>query len=154
MWVLLLFILLVFVCSCIALFWQPIILGFILIRRSLLVCLFIAAEIRRVLGLIMFLTYVRGVIVLFLYVLRIFPNEVYYIKFNLFLVYTGLIIGISMYIGKDINLFSSDNNILNFSFISNLNHCGLYLLIALILLYIIIVVSYLCIKKNKPLRSF
>lgn len=59
---------------------QPISLGLVLLVGSIISCVEIALEIRRLLGFLLFLTYVRGIIVLFLYVLRIYPNEVY--RFN------------------------------------------------------------------------
>lgn len=56
---------------------QPIPLGLLLLLRSGVLCVIVRLEMRRLLGLLLFITYVRGVMVLFLYVLRIYPNEIY-----------------------------------------------------------------------------
>nr|Q00570.2 RecName: Full=NADH-ubiquinone oxidoreductase chain 6; AltName: Full=NADH dehydrogenase subunit 6 [Mytilus edulis]AAA70245.2 NADH dehydrogenase subunit 6 [Mytilus edulis] len=60
---------------------QPISLGLVLLSGSMIACVEIALEVSSLLGFLLFLTYVSGVMVLFLYVLSIYPNEVY--RFNL-----------------------------------------------------------------------
>ena len=66
---------------------QPLSLGFFLILNSLLVTITVGAIRRRLLGFLFFITYVGGVIVLFLYVLSIYPNEIYegFVKFQSFI---------------------------------------------------------------------
>jgi len=130
---------------------QPISLGLVLLRGSIIACVEVALEVRRLLGFLLFLTYVRGVIVLFLYVLRIYPNEVY--RFNLeFMVLVRrccarvVLMGLMNYEYREIS------GSLFLSFMAERSGLRLYILIAGVLLFVILVVSYLCIKTMVPLR--
>lgn len=65
---------------------QPYLLGLVLLISSILVCLIIGVNIRRFLGFLLFIRYVGGLIVLFVYVLSVFPNEMYNFKTKTFFI--------------------------------------------------------------------
>lgn len=131
---------------------QPISLGLVLLVGSIIVCVEVTLEVRRLLGFLLFLTYVRGVIVLFLYVLRIYPNEVYQFSSRFFIVGVrwGVIIGFIILINYE---YTETNGLLSIRFIAEISGLGLYILIARVLLFVILVVSYLCVKTVVPLRK-
>lgn len=131
---------------------QPISLGLVLLVGSIIVCVEVTLEVRRLLGFLLFLTYVRGVIVLFLYVLRIYPNEVYRFNSKFFTVGMSwcVIIGFIRLINYE---YTETNGLLFIRFIAETSGLGLYILIARALLFVILVVSYLCIKTVVPLRK-
>nr|YP_009681498.1 NADH dehydrogenase subunit 6 [Gregariella coralliophaga]QDO71900.1 NADH dehydrogenase subunit 6 [Gregariella coralliophaga] len=153
MWMMLISFVLLFISSFSLLFNQPILLGFILIMSSMLVCFFIAAEISSVLGFMVFLTYVSGVMVLFLYVLSIYPNEAFYMKISITLVACLLVVSLGTYLNRDCGVFLEKSDSLWLSFMSSGVHWQIYLFMAFILLYVMVIVSYLCMKKMAPLRS-
>lgn len=130
---------------------QPISLGLVLLRGSMIACVGIGLEVRSLLGFLLFLTYVRGVIVLFLYVLRIYPNEVYRLNLGctLALVMFCIIISLTGIINYE---YSEPSGSLFIRFISESRGLRLYVLIAVVLLFVMLVVSYLCIKTVVPLR--
>ena len=131
---------------------QPISLGLVLLVGSIIVCVEVTLEVRRLLGFLLFLTYVRGVIVLFLYVLRIYPDEVYRFNSKFFTVGMSwcVIIGFIRLINYE---YTETNGLLFIRFIAETSGLGLYILIARALLFVILVVSYLCIKTVVPLRK-
>lgn len=98
---------------------QPIPLGLLLLLRSGVLCVIVILEVRRLLGLLLFITYVRGIIVLFLYVLRIYPNEVYSV--NLKLRVTALLFGVigSVAVTKDSG-YREDRGCPSLAFINDL----------------------------------
>lgn len=143
---------LMFVFSIVLIAKQPISLGLVLLAGSIIVCVEVTLEVRRLLGFLLFLTYVRGVIVLFLYVLRIYPNEVYRFNSKFFIVRIRgcVIIGFIRLINYE---YTETNGLLFIRFIAETSGLRLYILIARALLFVILVVSYLCIKTVVPLRK-
>jgi len=130
---------------------QPISLGLVLLRGSIIACVEIALEVRSLLGFLLFLTYVRGVIVLFLYVLRIYPNEVY--RFNLeFVIIVRRCCAIMGLVGLMNYEYVEIRGSLFLRFMAEGRGLRLYILIAGVLLFVMLVVSYLCIKTIVPLR--
>lgn len=142
---------LMFVFSIVLIAKQPISLGLVLLIGSIISCVEIALEIRRLLGFLLFLTYVRGVIVLFLYVLRIYPNEVY--RFNLEFIVIVIRCSIVTRLVITMNYeYTEINGSLFLRFIAEGRGLRLYILIAGVLLFVMLVVSYLCMKTMVPLR--
>nr|YP_004842048.1 NADH dehydrogenase subunit 6 [Mytilus californianus]ACV65357.1 NADH dehydrogenase subunit 6 [Mytilus californianus]AFR45278.1 NADH dehydrogenase subunit 6 [Mytilus californianus] len=131
---------------------QPISLGLVLLMGSMISCVEIALEISSLLGFLLFLTYVSGVMVLFLYVLSIYPNEVY--RFNL--EFIGIVMSCSILTGLIITMnyeYTEINGSLFLSFMAEMSGLSLYILMAGVLLFVMLVVSYLCMKTMVPLRS-
>lgn len=142
---------LMFVFSIVLIAKQPISLGLVLLIGSIISCVEIALEIRRLLGFLLFLTYVRGVIVLFLYVLRIYPNEVY--RFNLEFIVIVIRCSIVTRLVITMNYeYTEINGSLFLRFIAEGRGLRLYILIGGVLLFVMLVVSYLCMKTMVPLR--
>lgn len=54
---------------------QPYVLILVLLSLSFLICIMIGRRYRSLLGFLLFIIYVGGVLILFIYVLRVFPNE-------------------------------------------------------------------------------
>nr|AMA20507.1 NADH dehydrogenase subunit 6 [Mytilus chilensis] len=131
---------------------QPISLGLVLLSGSMIACVEIALEVSSLLGFLLFLTYVSGVMVLFLYVLSIYPNEVY--RFNLeFAMIVSSCCAMMGFVGLMNYEYVEINGSLFLSFMAEGSGLSLYILMAGVLLFVMLVVSYLCMKTMVPLRS-
>nr|ALM88218.1 NADH dehydrogenase subunit 6 [Mytilus edulis] len=131
---------------------QPISLGLVLLVGSMMVCVEVTLEVSSLLGFLLFLTYVSGVMVLFLYVLSIYPNEVYRFNSKFFTVGMGwcVIMGFMSLMNYE---YTETNGLLFMSFMAETSGLGLYILMASALLFVMLVVSYLCMKTVVPLRK-
>nr|YP_214770.2 NADH dehydrogenase subunit 6 [Mytilus galloprovincialis]AAR31743.2 NADH dehydrogenase subunit 6 [Mytilus galloprovincialis] len=131
---------------------QPISLGLVLLSGSMIACVEIALEVSSLLGFLLFLTYVSGVMVLFLYVLSIYPNEVY--RFNLeFVMIVSSCCAMMGLVGLMNYEYAEISGSLFLSFMAEGSGLSLYILMAGVLLFVMLVVSYLCMKTMVPLRS-
>nr|AII78559.1 NADH dehydrogenase subunit 6 [Mytilus trossulus] len=131
---------------------QPISLGLVLLSGSMIACVEIALEVSSLLGFLLFLTYVSGVMVLFLYVLSIYPNEVY--RFNLeFVMIVSSCCAMMGLVGLMNYEYVEISGSLFLSFMAEGSGLSLYILMAGALLFVMLVVSYLCMKTMVPLRS-
>nr|ANH09345.1 NADH dehydrogenase subunit 6 [Mytilus trossulus] len=131
---------------------QPISLGLVLLSGSMIACVEIALEVSSLLGFLLFLTYVSGVMVLFLYVLSIYPNEVY--RFNLeFVMIVSSCCAMMGLVGLMNYEYVEISGSLFLSFMAEGSGLSLYILMAGVLLFVMLVVSYLCMKTMVPLRS-
>nr|AII78637.1 NADH dehydrogenase subunit 6 [Mytilus trossulus] len=131
---------------------QPISLGLVLLSGSMIACVEIALEVSSLLGFLLFLTYVSGVMVLFLYVLSIYPNEVY--RFNLeFVMIVSSCCAMMGLVGLMNYEYVEISGSLFLSFMAKGSGLSLYILMAGVLLFVMLVVSYLCMKTMVPLRS-
>nr|ABY20690.1 NADH dehydrogenase subunit 6 [Mytilus trossulus] len=131
---------------------QPISLGLVLLVGSMMVCVEVTLEVSSLLGFLLFLTYVSGVMVLFLYVLSIYPNEVYRFNSKFFTVGMSwcVIMGLMSLMNYE---YTETNGVLFMSFMAETSGLGLYILMASALLFVMLVVSYLCMKTVVPLRK-
>nr|AFR45266.1 NADH dehydrogenase subunit 6 [Mytilus californianus] len=131
---------------------QPIPLGLLLLLSSGVLCVIVMLEVSSLLGLLLFMTYVSGIMVLFLYVLSIYPNEVYSV--NLKLSVTALLFGVmgSVAVTKDSG-YSEDRGCPSLAFMNDLWGLSLYVFLALILLCVMLIVASLCKKSSYPLRQ-
>lgn len=134
---------------------DPLMIGFLLIFCSVAVSFFIAVKLRVLLAMLVFLTYVGGIIVLFLYVLRVCPNQKLIrlnLPFKLFTLFVSRVtirfLVTSLGGVKDQEVGSA------FHIICFYGKRDLYVFLAVILLYTIILVCYVCAKKRVALRSF
>nr|WPW47652.1 NADH dehydrogenase subunit 6 [Mytilus coruscus] len=143
---------LMFVFSIVLIAKQPISLGLVLLMGSMISCVEIALEISSLLGFLLFLTYVSGVMVLFLYVLSIYPNEVYRFNLEFIVIVMSCSIVTSLVITMNYE-YTEINGSLFLSFMAEGSGLSLYILMGGVLLFVMLVVSYLCMKTMVPLRS-
>ena len=111
--------------------------------------LFICSFFGTVYGLITFLIYVTGMLVLFSYILRIFPN---------FIVGTQgfVIIGLPCLYIYNSGIFFLDPPFIEQSIITTMvagSNFPVFLLLVVVLLFSLVVVTALCFKGRRPLRS-
>nr|YP_009681528.1 NADH dehydrogenase subunit 6 [Septifer bilocularis]QDO71948.1 NADH dehydrogenase subunit 6 [Septifer bilocularis] len=142
-------------CACVCSV-QPLVLGFFLIINSLLVSVVVGAVTSSLLGFLFFMTYVGGVMVLFLYVLSIYPNEIHkmLMSWQMF----GLLIFIFLFF---VSFFSLCINMMSYSvekemvfhYMSVAESWDLFVFLAVVLLFCMMIVSYVCMKKRVPFRS-
>lgn len=106
---------------------------------------------------ILFLIYLGGLIVLFVYITRIASNEKLTTNFSLLnclIIIISLIIFFSWIIGNERDLsFLKFNPILNLNFIFNLSNLKFSIYSMVYLLFSLIVVIKVCNKLNAPIKS-
>nr|YP_009681484.1 NADH dehydrogenase subunit 6 [Crenomytilus grayanus]QDO71875.1 NADH dehydrogenase subunit 6 [Crenomytilus grayanus] len=131
---------------------QPISLGLVLLVGSMVSCVEIALEVSSLLGFLLFLTYVSGVMVLFLYVLSIYPNEVYRFNLSFIVIVVGCSFAVSLMMMVNYE-YTEISGFLFLGFMAEKSGLSLYILMASVLLFVMLVVSYLCMKTMVPLRK-
>ena len=132
---------------------EPYPLGGVLIVVSIRVCYFISYCRRSVLAFLIFMRYVGGVIVLFLYVVRVHPNQLYHRK-NWVVKFLSFSLSIyPLYTVWNTIRLIGESSIGSIRFINEGPWRDLYLLIGVILFVNLLIVCYLCMKKQSPLRS-
>jgi len=129
-------------------------LGGIIILAPLLRTIIIAKIINSWFAIILFLIYIRGLLVLFGYIMAISPNPK---SFNKKLI-SFIILGFSLSYLHNKKIFFFSKNNLNYEnevfFIFQKFNLPVYWLITLILLITLVIVVYICFKSQKPLRPF
>lgn len=138
-----------FLCFIVLSVWESLYIGLILGILAVFVSLILGTTVRRVVGYFVFLIYIGGLMVLFGYVLRVFPNQ--YFAF-------GFLPGKFLFRGAAVLTFVG----LRFkrglglklgSFLGFWGSAIIYLFIGGFLLYILILVVSLCKKRHLPLRG-
>ena len=133
---------------------EPYPLGGVLILRCRGVCYALSYFLSSLLGFLVFISYVGGVIVLFLYVVRIHPNQMFGPKVvKLSVVFIVSLVVVCFY-GWYYSSFVIQKSLSCFHFINTSTYRELYLLIGAILLVNLCIVCCICMKKGLPLRSF
>nr|QDO71935.1 NADH dehydrogenase subunit 6 [Mytilisepta virgata] len=132
---------------------EPFTLGFSLISCCLMVCLLMVKVSSSLLAFLVFMSYVSGIMVLFLYVLSVHPNQIHSMSGGkMFLLISLSILSFLGWYGH-VDIFVGFNGLENFCFVGMLSFWILYLFMGVVLLFDLFVVCYLCKKKRFPLRS-
>ena len=133
---------------------QPMLLCVRLFFVAVSVCVAVGSMVSRLLGFMVFMVYVSGVIVLFLYMLRVYPNEIFFVKYKFLIAWRGVLILVSLSffycIRYSYRLVTSSGMI--FDYMRLRSQCSLFVVIALMLFIVLLVVCHLCIKRLVPLR--
>lgn len=144
---------------------QPLRLGFMLMNIVFIVSVLISITIFRWYGYLLFLVYVGGILVMFIYVISLIPNFIFLsgkVFFYFFVIFLRFIV-INFFILKDIvkvvnnniNMFNYDNlSIGGRSIIMIYDNFFCYLLLGFILLFVLISVVKICYYCEGPLRVF
>nr|WPM98361.1 NADH dehydrogenase subunit 6 [Mytella strigata] len=143
-------------CTVVVFISQPYLLGLILLTTSMFVCMLIGVSISTFLGFLVFMSYVGGLMVLFVYVLSVFPNEFYDFKagsLGLSMLFISLVFFMFSGLVSKVNLLSTSGGAVNFHYMSFSCYWDVFVFMALFLLLIMMCVSYLVMKKRMPLRS-
>ena len=133
---------------------DPLIISFFLITCSMLVRLFIAVKLRVLLSILIFLTYVGGIMVLFLYILSVCPNQKL-VRLNLWLkLLLVFVIRISfVFLSSSLRGYDDKSISSIFHVMCFIGKRDLYVFFSIMLLYVIILVCYFCSKKRVSLRK-
>lgn len=124
-------------------------MGLALLVVSLIISILLGLEIGSLVGYFVFLIYIGGLIVLFGYVLRIFPNQRFgapVLVVKLLLVFLLGFVSVSHKNKRDHFLSWGDFG----SFVANRN---IYLFVAFLLLFVLLLVVAFCKKRRIPLRT-
>nr|QDO71850.1 NADH dehydrogenase subunit 6 [Brachidontes mutabilis] len=133
---------------------EPYPLGMALILSCVGVCYGLSYFMSSLLGFLVFMSYVGGVMVLFLYVVSIHPNQMFGGKgySGSFMFTLSLIL--SCLFGWYASTFVVQVSLKSFHFINMSVYSELYLLMGAILLINLCIVCCICMKKFLPLRSY
>nr|YP_009681476.1 NADH dehydrogenase subunit 6 [Mytilisepta keenae]QDO71863.1 NADH dehydrogenase subunit 6 [Mytilisepta keenae] len=132
---------------------EPFTLGFSLISVCLMVCLLMVGASSSLLAFLVFMSYVSGVMILFLYVLSVHPNQLHSMSSGKkFLCFFSFVLGILVWYGYG-DIFVEFSGLEGFCFVGMSSYWSLFLFMGLVLLFVLFVVCYLCKKKRLPLRS-
>nr|AXP84551.1 NADH dehydrogenase subunit 6 [Perumytilus purpuratus] len=132
---------------------EPFTLGVSLVFCALMVCMIISKVSSSLLAFLIFMSYVGGVMILFLYVLSVHPNQIHAINVSKIFFVLSFMVVVTISLCWFNEMFFDSISLGNFSFVSMSMFSFLYLFMAVILLYALLVVCYLCMKKRSPLRS-
>nr|UJM44250.1 NADH dehydrogenase subunit 6 [Perna canaliculus] len=142
-------------CSMVVFIGQPYLLGLVLLMTSMFVCMIIGVNVSTFLALLLFMSYVGGLMVLFIYVLSVFPNEMYNFEVMGFMIVSVALmmsfLCFSMFPVKSQFLSVGSKKGL-FHYMSFVGYWDVFVFMALFLLFIMMCVSYLVMKKRMPLR--
>lgn len=144
---------------------QPLRLGFILMSIVFIVSVLIGIIIFRWYGYLLFLVYVGGILVIFIYVIRLIPNFIFLsgkvflyffrIFFRFVIINFFLLKNIIRVFNKNIFIFNYDNLSIGGSRVIMLyDNFFCYLLLGVILLFVLISVVKICYYCEGPLRVF
>nr|YP_009521275.1 NADH dehydrogenase subunit 6 [Perumytilus purpuratus]AXP84511.1 NADH dehydrogenase subunit 6 [Perumytilus purpuratus] len=132
---------------------EPFMLGVSLVSCSLMVCIIMCKVSSSILSMLVFMSYVGGLMVLFLYVLSVHPNQVHELSFSFFFFFLFFIVLTAVGLIWYFEVFFSCPCLVHFDFVGMKSFYHLYLFMACLLLFALLVVCYLCVKKRCPLRS-
>nr|YP_009117166.1 NADH dehydrogenase subunit 6 [Perna perna]AJC00156.1 NADH dehydrogenase subunit 6 [Perna perna] len=132
---------------------EPYPLGSGLILTCFGLCYGLAYYVSSLLGFLVFVGYVGGVMVLFLYVVSIHPNQKFTLKSKrisllIFLVLVLFTVPV-WYLSNRVE----GSSLSNLHFINGVNFMELFVFMGLILLVNLCIVCCLCMKKSLPLRT-
>nr|QKY75027.1 NADH dehydrogenase subunit 6 [Semimytilus algosus] len=132
---------------------EPFSLGVALVSCALMVCILLCQLNSSLLGFLVFMSYVGGVMVLFLYVLSVHPNQVHKIHFHESIFMFCSLISVVIIAMWYQSSFVVPSKLESYSYVGMESYWKLNLIMAVILLYALLVVCFLCMKKRSPLRS-
>nr|YP_010230678.1 NADH dehydrogenase subunit 6 [Bathymodiolus brooksi]QSV10355.1 NADH dehydrogenase subunit 6 [Bathymodiolus brooksi] len=127
---------------------EPLFMGLCLFTVSFVISVLLGLEMNSLVGYFVFLIYIGGLMVLFGYVLSIFPNQrfgapVLFVKLLL-----AVLVGFVVFFHKNKSaLFVSLGD-----FGSCLGSGNMYLFVAVLLLFVLLLVVAFCKKRRMPLR--
>lgn len=134
----------------------PYALAIFLIILSLSICFLVRWFYRRLIGLLIFIIYVGGVLIIFLYSLRVLPNEKnirFYSDYRRGFFYFLCLWVLFVSQGYHFEKMSIFNYEMSFHYIRLVSFGGIFVFMALVLFFLILVVCNLCDKKRIPLRK-
>nr|YP_010454052.1 NADH dehydrogenase subunit 6 [Euprymna berryi]QXJ42029.1 NADH dehydrogenase subunit 6 [Euprymna berryi] len=144
---------------------QPLSLGFMLMNMVFIVSVLVSMIIFSWYGYLLFLVYVGGMLVMFMYVISLIPNfiflsgKVFFYFFSIF--FSFMLMNFFMLkdmvevINKDMNMINYDNlSMGSSSVIMMYDNFLCYLLLGFILLFVLISVVKICYYCEGPLRVF
>lgn len=136
-------------------FQQPIPSGMTLLFLALLRTLFLGFIVSSWYGYLLFLIYIRGMLVAFGYVCAITPNTLFLVVPKLPLIFT-LAVFTAIFSLRRISLFQAEVNSWQLGAYSLLleENLRIYWTVALILLRVLVITVYIIFKKVSPLRGF
>lgn len=128
---------------------EPLMLGLLLLVNSLWVAIIVGVTVRRLLGFFIFLVYVGGIIVVFSYVVRLVPNQLFsYPRFPMlgwlavcFMRCVGRVRGFPQVSYVSYRVLRYGGGVIIYVFIGGL------------LLLVLLVVVSICFKEGLPLRA-
>nr|QKY75040.1 NADH dehydrogenase subunit 6 [Semimytilus algosus] len=132
---------------------EPFILGGCLISCALFACSILCKVSSSVFSLMVFMSYVSGLMVLFLYVLSVHPNQIHSFSCSLFAGVLSISCGLCGAVCWVLSLACPCAKLGVLSFVGMSGYWKLYLLMGVALLYTLLVVCFLCNKKRVPFRS-
>lgn len=139
----------IFLCLLVLRVWESLYIGLILGVMSICVSVILGGRIRRLAGYFVFLIYVGGLIVLFGYVLSVFPNQYFAFGF----LPGKFLFSLSMVIRLFRISFKSEGARKLGGFLIFNRSAYIYLFVGGFLLFILILVVSLCKKRHLPLRG-
>jgi hypothetical protein len=127
---------------------EPLFMGLCLFIVSFVISVLLGLEINSLVGYFVFLIYIGGLIVLFGYVLRIFPNQ----RFGAPVLFVKLLLAVLV----GFVVFSHKNKRALFVRLGDFGSClgsgNIYLFVAVLLLFVLLLVVAFCKKRRMPLR--
>lgn len=123
-------------------------MGLCLFTVSFVISVLLGLEINSLVGYFVFLIYIGGLIVLFGYVLRIFPNQ----RFGAPVLFVKLLLAVLV----GFVVFFHKNKRALFVRLGDFGSClgsgNIYLFVAVLLLFVLLLVVAFCKKRRMPLR--
>nr|QXJ42367.1 NADH dehydrogenase subunit 6 [Euprymna scolopes] len=144
---------------------QPLSLGFMLMNMVFIVSVLMSMTIFSWYGYLLFLVYVGGMLVMFMYVISLIPNFIFLsgkVFFYFFVIFLSFMV-MNFFMLKDMvkvvnnnmNMFNYDNlSMGGSSIIMMYDNFFCYLLLGFILLFVLISVVKICYYCEGPLRVF
>jgi hypothetical protein len=127
---------------------EPLFMGLCLFTVSFVISVLLGLEINSLVGYFVFLIYIGGLIVLFGYVLRIFPNQ----RFGAPVLFVKLLLAVLV----GFVVFFHKNKRALFVRLGDFGSClgsgNIYLFVAVLLLFVLLLVVAFCKKRRMPLR--
>jgi hypothetical protein len=127
---------------------EPLFMGLCLFIVSFVISVLLGLEINSLVGYFVFLIYIGGLIVLFGYVLRIFPNQ----RFGAPVLFVKLLLAVLV----GFVVFFHKNKRALFVRLGDFGSClgsgNIYLFVAVLLLFVLLLVVAFCKKRRMPLR--
>lgn len=123
-------------------------MGLALFSVSLVISILLGLEIGSLVGYFVFLIYIGGLIVLFGYVLSIFPNQ----RFGAPVLFVKLLLVILLSFVVVFHKNKGDQFVRLGDFGSCLGRGNMYLFVAFLLLFVLLLVVAFCKKRRIPLR--
>lgn len=123
-------------------------MGLSLFAVSFAISVLLGLEIRSLVGYFVFLIYIGGLIVLFGYVLRIFPNQ----RFGAPVLFVKLLLVVLVGFVVVFHKNKGESFVRLGDFGSCLGSGSMYLFVAVLLLFVLLLVVAFCKKRRMPLR--